>query len=316
MEDKPRIAVVALGGNAISSPDEEDTTANQFAHTRKSMGAILKLIEEGYNLVISHGNGPQVGNALLRVELSVPQVPMVPLGMLVADTEGSMGYMIEQSLQNALIIAGIDREVVTIVSQVLVDKNDPSLANPTKFVGQFFSKEEAMTRAETYGWIVKPTKRKDKWRRVVGSPHPLRVINRKAIKHLVDQGTIVIAAGGGGIPAYEEADGRLEGIDAVIDKDRASAVLGANIGAELLIILTDTDKVYLNYGEPGQQTLNRMTIPEAEEYLAAGHFPPGSMGPKIEAAIHFLKNGGKKVVIASLDQVLDALRGGAGTTLE
>ena len=316
MEKKPRIAVVALGGNAISNPDEEDTTANQFAHTRKSMGAILKLIEKGYNLVISHGNGPQVGNALLRVELSFPQVPMVPLGMLVADTEGSMGYMIEQSLQNALKIAGIDREVVTIVSQVLVDKNDPSLANPTKFVGQFFPEEEAKSRAETYGWIVKPTKRKGEWRRVVGSPHPIRVINRKAIKQLVDQGTIVIAAGGGGIPAYEEDDGRLEGIDAVIDKDRASAVLGANIGAELLIILTDTDRVYINFGEPHQTGLSRLSVADAEKYFAEGQFPPGSMGPKIEAAIYFLKNGGSKVIIASLDQVLDALHGNAGTTLE
>ena len=314
MDKTNRIAVVALGGNAISSPDEEDTIANQFAHTRKSMSAIIELIREGYNLVITHGNGPQVGNALLRVELSYPNAPMLPLGVLVADTEGGMGYMIEQSLQNALHQNGIKRRVVTIVTQVLVDRDDPSLANPTKYVGQFYPEDEAKRRAAQYGWEVKDAGKKG-WRRVVGSPYPLRVVNREAIKHLIDLGMIVIAAGGGGIPVYYEPDGRLEGVDAVIDKDRASAVLGANIGAEILIMLTNTDYVYLNYGQENQKALNKLTVSQAKGYLAEGHFPPGSMGPKIEAAVNFIERGGKKVIIASLDQVLDALKGKAGTTI-
>ena len=314
MEKTNRIAVVALGGNAISSPDEDDTIANQFSHTRKSMGAIIELIREGFNLVITHGNGPQVGNALLRVELSYPNAPMLPLGILVADTEGGMGYMIEQSLQNALQQNGITRQVVTIVSQVLVDKDDPSLTNPTKFVGQFYPEDEAKRRAVHYGWEVKDAG-KNGWRRVVGSPYPTRVVNREAIKHLIDQGTIVIAAGGGGIPVYYEPDGSLEGVDAVIDKDRASAVLGANIGAEMLIMLTDTDYVYLNYGKEDQKALDIMTVSQAKGYLAEGHFPAGSMGPKIEAAVNFMEKGGKKVVIASLDQVLEALKEKAGTCI-
>jgi len=312
MKNPRRVAVLALGGNAISNPSEPDTIANQFAHTRKSMGAILELIRAGYQLAISHGNGPQVGNALLRVELSYPQAPMVPLGVLVADTEGSMGYMIEQSLQNALLLAGIDRQVVTIVTQVLVDKDDPSLRNPTKFVGQFYSETEAKEKAAIYGWEVKNAG-KHGWRRVVGSPYPLQIINREAVKHLVGQGMVVIAAGGGGIPVFYEPDGRLEGVDAVVDKDRASAVLGRDIGAELLVILTDTDRVYVNFGKPEQKALEKVTVSEMERYLKEGHFPPGNMGPKIEAAVNFIRQGGEKVIIASLDQVLEAMHGEAGT---
>lgn len=314
MNKQNRIAVIALGGNAISSPDEPDTIANQFAHTRKSLRAVLELVRAGYNLVITHGNGPQVGNALLRVELSYPQAPMVPLGVLVADTEGSMGYMIEQSLQNTLKLAGIKREVVTIVTQVLVEKDDPSLMNPTKFVGQFYSEEEAKSKAAHNNWVVRSAG-KHGWRRVVGSPFPLKIVNCAAIKHLVDKGTIVIAAGGGGIPVYLEPDGRYEGIDAVVDKDRASAVLGKDIGAELLVILTDTDKVYINYGNPEQKALDRVKVSELAKYLAEGHFPPGNMGPKVEAAINFIRSGGKQVIIASLNKTLEALNGKDGTSV-
>ncbi|MBL7190535.1 carbamate kinase [bacterium] len=311
-DKEPRTAVVALGGNAISDPDKEDTITNQFAHTRKSLIAVLELIKAGYRLVITHGNGPQVGNALRRVELAYPQVPMVPLGVLVADTEGSMGYMIEQSLQNALHLAGIKREVLTIISQVLVDKNDPSLLNPTKYVGPFFPEGKARELADMYNWIVKDAGKKG-WRRVVGSPIPLRIINSSAIRNLVEAGFIVIAAGGGGIPVYLEPDGKLEGVDAVIDKDRASAILGLNIGAEELIILTNVDRVALNYGKPDQLEIDRMTAAEAKRYFAEGHFPPGSMGPKIEAAVKFIEGGGEKVIITHLNNVLEALKGKAGT---
>lgn len=309
-----RTAVIALGGNAISDPDKEDTIANQFAHTRKSLGGILELVRAGYRLVITHGNGPQVGNALLRVELAAHQAPIVPLGMLVADTEGSMGYMIEQSLQNALHLAGIQREVLTVVTQVLVDKDDPSLGTPTKFIGQFFTEERAKELAKKSGWEVRDTGGRG-WRRVTSSPIPLRIINSRAILHLVEAGFIVIAVGGGGIPVYLEPDGQLEGVDAVIDKDRASAALGLNIGAEELIILTNVDKVALNYEEPDQVEIDRMSVSQAKQYLAEGQFPPGSMGPKIEAAIEFLEGGGEKVIIAPLEKALEAFKGNAGTMI-
>jgi carbamate kinase len=314
MSNHKRTAIVALGGNAISNPDEEDTIYNQFAHTRKSLLSIIELIREGYNLAITHGNGPQVGNALLRVELSLPKAPWVPLGVLVADTEGSMGYMIEQSLQNALLKAGIARNVVTIVTQVLVDEHDPSLRNPTKFIGQFYPKAEAEILAKQFNWTVKDTGRHG-WRRVVGSPHPLSIINSSAIKQLVDAGTIVISAGGGGIPVFVMEDGRYEGVDAVVDKDRAGAILGRDIGAQELIILTNIERVYVYYGTLEQRPLDKIALSEIKRYLAEGHFPPGSMGPKIEAAVTFLESGGEKVIIASLEQALEALKGDAGTTI-
>jgi len=314
MDDSNRTAVVALGGNALSNPDLEDTIANQFAETRQSLKGVIELIREGYRLAITHGNGPQVGNALMRVELSYPRTPMIPLGVLVADTQGSIGYMIEQSLQNALKDAGIEREVVTLITQVLVDRNDPSLTNPTKFIGQFVSKEEALIQKSKFDWVVKDAGKKG-WRRVVGSPIPLSIINSLAIKRLFDDGVIVIASGGGGIPAYIEDDGRLEGIDAVIDKDRAAAILGRDIGAQELYILTNVEKVYLDFGMLTERAIDKMTVSEARKYLKQGQFPAGSMGPKIEAAIAFIEHGGEKVVIASLDHVLEAIQGETGTII-
>lgn len=314
MDKIKRTAVVALGGNAITNPDEEDTIANQFRHTRQSLSGIIELIKKDYNLAITHGNGPQVGNALLRVENAYPKVPMIPLGVLVADTQGSIGYMIEQSLQNALKMEGIEREVVTIVTQVLVDRNDQSLKNPTKFIGQFFPKDEAKLQAKKFGWNVKDAGKKG-WRRVVGSPYPLSIINSAAIKRLVDSGMIVIASGGGGIPVYQEEDGRLEGVDAVIDKDRAAAIMGVDIGAQELIILTNVEKVYIDFGMLTEKALDSMTVSQAKFYLEQGQFPAGSMGPKIEAAVSFIENGGEKVIISPLAKVLEALHGEAGTLI-
>ncbi|MFQ6094153.1 MAG: carbamate kinase, partial [bacterium] len=281
-----KTAVVALGGNAISPKGEEDTIANQFRRTRESLREIIKLLEAGYRMAITHGNGPQVGNALLRVELARGKAPILPLGICVADTEGGMGYMIEQSLQNGLKAAGIDREAVTIVTQVIVDPADPLFDKYTKFVGQFYSKEEIERLADNNGWTVKEDSGRG-WRRVVPSPKPLNIVNAKAIKKLVDDGTVVIAAGGGGIPVYVDNNNRLEGVDAVIDKDLASAVLARDIGAEELIILTDVDKVALNFGKPNQVWLDEMTADQAHEYLHQEHFPYGSMGPKVKAAINF-----------------------------
>lgn len=306
-------AVVALGGNAISSTGKEDIH-EQFANTRMSLGGIVELIQEGYKIAITHGNGPQVGNALLRVERTKNDIPALPLGVIVADTEGGMGYMIEQSLQNRLMTLGINRDVITIVTQVIVDPNDPSIVNPTKYVGPFYTKKQAEVLAELFSWVIKEDSGRG-YRRLVPSPMPRRIVNRRTIQLLVDLGTIVIAAGGGGVPVYVENDGTLEGVDAVVDKDRASAVLAHDIDAQTLLFLTDVDSVYLNYNKPGQQALTKISVAEANKYLDEGQFPSGSMGPKIEAAVSFLICGGKEVIITSLDKAKQAILGNAGTKI-
>ncbi|HXF48087.1 MAG TPA: carbamate kinase [Verrucomicrobiae bacterium] len=305
-------AVVALGGNAISKAGEPDTIANQFANTRASLGGLVELLREGYDIALTHGNGPQVGNAILRVELAADKAPILPLGICVADTEGGMGYMIAQSLKNRLLKEKIDRPVVTVVTQVLVDKDDPSISDPTKFIGQFYSKEEAEELMKKRGWKMKKDANRG-WRRVVPSPIPLDIIEKESIKKLLDQKVVVIAAGGGGIPVCRMPDGSLEGVDAVIDKDLASAVLAREVGAELLLILTGVDKVAINFGRLDQQFLDKITLKEAQKYLEAGEFPPGSMGPKIKAAINFLESGGKEVIITSIDRAYPAVLGKAGT---
>jgi carbamate kinase len=308
-----KTAVVALGGNAIGTTGREDIH-QQFANTRKSLAGILELVKEGYQLAITHGNGPQVGNALLRVERTMDTIPALPLGVIVADTEGGMGYMIEQSLQNKLHREGIPRKVVTIVTQVIVDRNDPSILNPTKPIGPFYTKEQAERLAKKNEWIIKEDAGRG-FRRLVPSPIPTEIVEKDIIKSLVQSGTIVIAAGGGGAPVYVEEDGTYEGVDAVVDKDRASAVLARDIGAETLVILTSVDKVCLNYMNPNERPLSWVSVTEAKRYMAEGHFPRGSMGPKIGAAIQFLKAGGKQVIITSPGLVKEALEGKAGTKI-
>ncbi|MCX7995768.1 MAG: carbamate kinase [candidate division WOR-3 bacterium] len=306
-------AVIALGGNAISSTGRDDIHV-QFANTRKSLEVVVELIKQGYHLAITHGNGPQVGNALLRVERTAQEIPALPLGVIVADTEGGMGYMIEQSLQNKLRKLGIERDVVTIVTQVIVDANDPSIINPTKFVGPFYTEKQAKKLAELFGWVIKEDPGRG-YRRVVPSPKPIKIVNSRIIKQLVEQGVIVIAAGGGGIPVYVEIDKTYEGIDGVIDKDLASAVLAIDINAQILAILTGVDYVYLNYKKPDQRPLEKITLSEAKRYLSEGHFPEGSMGPKIEAAIKFLESGGSEVIITSLINAKKAFFGDFGTKI-
>ena len=309
---KHKTAVVALGGNAITKSDQEDTIANQFANTRKSLDGVVELAREGYGLVVSHGNGPQVGNALLRIELSGDRTPILPLGVCVADTEGGMGYMIEQSLQNRLRAEKIDRMVTTIITQVICNINDPAFSNPTKYIGQFYTEKEARKYESERGWTMKNDVDRG-WRRVVPSPQPIETVPGKFIRKLVDQGIIVIAAGGGGIPVYIDKNGDYEGFDAVIDKDRASAVLANEIGAEILAILTSVDKVYIDFGKKTQKGLDTVTVSDAEKYLKEGHFPSGSMGPKMEAAIQFIRSGGEMVVISSLEDARKAFHGEAGT---
>ncbi len=309
-----KIAVVALGGNAITREFEEGNISQQFSNTRRSLFGVLQLIKKGYKLAITHGNGPQVGNYLIRVEETRQKVPPIPLGVIVADLEGGMGYMIAQSLQNKLIRNKISRDVITLVTQVTVEKDDPSVLNPTKFVGPVYPENQVEKLVKERGWIIKHDVGRG-YRRVVPSPMPLEIVEKDIIKNLVDQDIIVIAAGGGGAPVYIQQDGTYEGFDAVIDKDRASAILAKDIDAHELFILTAVDKVALNYKMPNQVDLDEITIDQARQYYAEGQFPAGSMGPKIEAAIHFLEEGGDLVVISSVEKMPDAIEGKTGTRI-
>lgn len=307
-------AVVALGGNALSPSDKVDSIANQFKQTRQSLDAVIDLLNQDIIPVITHGNGPQVGNAALRAEQLADSVPYLPLGINVADTEGGMGYMIEQSLINRLRREGIQRHVVTLISQVLVDENDPSILNPTKYIGSAMPEIDAKAKAKQFGWTIKQLDN-GLWRRVVPSPEPRDIINSDVIKQLIEMGHIVIAVGGGGVPAFRDINGNLEGLDAVIDKDKASALLANQIGADFLYIFTDIEQVALNYGKANEHHLSNISLEALKKYMAEGHFPPGSMGPKIEASISFLENGGKRVIITSIDSIKKDASGKLGTII-
>ncbi len=309
-----KIVVVALGGNAITREFEEGLIPEQFVNTRKSLDCVVRLVKDGYSVIVTHGNGPQVGNALIRVEESRNLVPPLPLGIIVADLEGGMGYMIEQSLQNKLHDAGLKKDVTTVLTQVIVDPKDPSIKNPSKFVGPFFKKEQVPDLEKKRGWIMKEDKARG-YRRVVPSPVPQKIVEKKIISTLIENNILVIAAGGGGIPVYCDDRGWLEGVDAVIDKDHASALLGNEVGADKLIILTGIDKVAINYRTEKQQDFDTLTIKQAQKHYNDGQFPKGSMGPKILAAISFIKKGGKEVLITSIENVIDALEGKNGTRI-
>jgi len=312
---KNKTIVVALGGNAISHQFEEGNIHQQFANTRQSLKGVVKYIAHEYNVLVTHGNGPQAGNALIRVEESRHLVPVLPLGVIVADTEGGMGYMVEQCLQNKLHDRDIEREIATIITQVLVDPEDPSISNPTKFVGPVYSEDKVDELKKRPGWILKEDKGRG-WRRVVPSPFPQGIVGKKVIRLLLENNIVVIAAGGGGIPVYiDQQNGWYEGIDAVIDKDLSSAVLARDVGAEELLIVTAVQKVALNWGKPNQRYLDKISLTEAKKYLSEGHFPSGSMGPKIQAAINFLEEGGKKVSITSIEETVQAVEGGVGTVI-
>ena len=306
--------MIALGGNALSPKDEAGTIYQQFAHTRESLEAIMHFVNLDYNLCLTHGNGPQVGDELFRMELTQSDVPPLPLGVCVAETQGSIGYMIQQSLQNALKEKTIDREVVTLITQTIVDADDPTIKNPSKFIGQRFSKDEAVKMAEKFNWTVKE-QNEGEWRQVVPSPLPQYIEHGKSIQTLVDNGIIVIASGGGGIPAYWNENGNLEGLDAVVDKDLSAALLGRVIKANELWIITDVDQVCLNYGMDNEEALSKITVSEAKQYYGEGHFQAGSMGPKIQAALYFLKYHGDKVVITSIEGVKEAINDNNGTII-
>lgn len=312
-----KTAVLALGGNAIIKAGESGNISQQFANTRDSLGGIVELIRQGYKLAITHGNGPQVGNLLRQQEAGEKEgIPALPLGVLNAATEGSMGYMIEQSLQNKLLTSGFKHQVITIVSQVVVDQNDPSMLNPSKFVGStYFTAEQAEEHKQNLGWTLKEDSGKG-YRRVVPSPYPIQIIPAETVKELVARGEIVIAVGGGGIPIYIREDGTYEGVDAVIDKDFASALLALEIKADLFVILTGVEKVSINFGKPDQTDLDTLSVADAKRYYAEKQFPAGSMGPKILAAIDFIERGGNEVLITSIDRIVDAFAGKTGTRIK
>jgi len=308
-----RSVVVAIGGNALSPSGESASIHNQFRHTRESLASIVNLAREGWNIAVVHGNGPQVGDALLRNESARSEVEQLPLGVLVAATAGWIGYMIQQSLQNALETAGSRRRVVTLITQARVEPDDPSLAEPTKFIGRALQPDVAEElRAEGIRIEVDP---RGNLRRRVPSPIPVEIVEADMVRELVARGDIVIAAGGGGIPAYRDPVLGLEGVDAVVDKDRAAAILGREIGASILLILTDVDGVYLDWGTDRARRLARLTVAEARDLVSSGALGAGSMRPKVEAALHFVEAGGDRAIIAALDDGPAALAGDAGTTI-
>ncbi len=314
MRTKKQTAVVALGGNAIMQKGEEGNIHQQFSNTRKTLDGIMELIRRGCRVVITHGNGPQVGNLFLMVEATHDIVPSIPLGVCVADTQGQMGYMIQQSLQNRLIREGYDFQVMSLVTQVLVDQADPSFRNPTKPIGPFYSKAEGQRIQQERGWKVVEDSGRG-YRLVVPSPSPMRIVELEIINMLLADDVLVIAAGGGGIPVVMNPDGTYKGVDAVVDKDLASSVLARDIQADLFLILTGVDQIAINFHTPEQITFDQLHVNEALDYLDQGHFPPGSMGPKIRAAIDFLQQGGAEVLITSIENVGAALEGRSGTRI-
>ena len=314
MTPLPRTMVITLGGNAILPVRGAGTFEEQLAITRLTMEPIARLVSEGVKVVLSHGNGPIVGNILIRNEAVRDQIPPMPLDVCGADSQGGIGYMMQQALQNELRRIGIDRPVVTLVTQVIVDERDPAFRRPTKPIGPFYAQERARLLAKEKGWTVVEDAGRG-YRRVVPSPKPLQIVEIDAVRKLVDDGGIVIAAGGGGIPVSKQWDGTLHGVEAVIDKDLASSLLARLLGFEALVIITGVDRVAVNYGKPDQRELSQATASELTRYAGEGHFPAGSMGPKIQAAIEFVRGGGREVYITSPEKFRDALEGRSGTKI-
>jgi len=303
-----KIAVVALGGNALLRENEKGTIEQQEANTTETLENLIFLINEGFELVITHGNGPQVGNILMRNDAGqlLYDIAPMPLDICVADSQGGIGYMIERMIRNVLKKHGIQKNVITLVSMTIVDPNDPAFKNPTKGIGKIYSKEEAKKLQDEKGWIFKPSsKAHGGWRRMVSSPQPVDIINKDIVENLVRAGNIVIAAGGGGIPVYFDENNDLRTLDAVIDKDLASAFLASKIGASHFYILTDVSFIYKNFGLPTQEKLEFLNYADTVKYLEDGTFGEGTMAPKIKACLHFIENGGEKSVITEAKKLED-----------
>ncbi len=307
------VALVAFGGNAFFKTGQKGSIEEQRKSADLMCSRLLNIIERGYELVITHGNGPQVGHLLIQRDMTKHVIPEMPLDVLVAQTEGSLGYLLQQELLNHLRIRRAGKYVVTMITQVLVDKDDPAFSRPTKPVGPFYRREEFERILQEHpDWDMMEDAGRG-YRRVVPSPEPKRIIQSHMIRALVYAGNVVVALGGGGIPMIKRQDGKYVGIEAVIDKDLSSALLATDIKADLFIILTGVDRVYLNYGKENQQPLNNLTYSQARRYLQEGHFPPGSMGPKISAVLYYLENGGRRAIITNAENLESALEGKNGT---
>jgi len=306
-----KIALVAIGGNSLIKDKNHQTVPDQWKAIQETCSHIASMIQDGWSTVITHGNGPQVGFILLRSELASNVLHTTPLDLCVADTQGAIGFMIQKSLHNEFKRRGLEKWAVTVVTQVLVDKKDKAFRNPTKPIGPFYDEDKARKYQDERGWsIVRDADRG--WRRAVPSPMPFRIIEQDAVKTLLDKGMVVVAAGGGGVPVVEE-NGELREVEAVIDKDYASALLASSIEADLLLISTGIEKVALDFGRPSQRFLDRMTLSETKMYYKERQFPEGSMGPKIEAIISFLEEGGKEAIITNPENIERALLGETGT---
>jgi carbamate kinase len=307
------LITAAIGGNALRTEDGVGAPSEWFDALALSLPPLLDLVAAGHGLVLTHGNGPQVGEELLRMEISRPVMPALTLDLCVAETEGSLGYAIQQVLGNLLRRRGLPGRVASIVTQVMVDARDPAFERPTKPIGSFYTKAQAARMAREHGWRTVEDSGRG-WRRVVPSPRPVAVVEAALIRALVDAGMIPVAVGGGGVAVIETPEG-LRGVEAVIEKDLASVVLARALGADTVLFLTGIDRVAVGFGRPSQRFLDRLTIAEARRLLAAGEFPAGSMGPKVEAAVEFIEGGGARAVITSLDRIADALAGRAGTSI-
>jgi len=311
---KRRIALIAFGGNALLPENQRGLQEEQLKNAQKAAKLMVHIVKKGYELIIVHGNGPQVGNLLIQMEEAINKIPPFSLDTCDAMTEGSMGFMLEKTIVNELRRNSLDKEVVTIITQVVVDRNDPAFENPTKPVGPFYSKYRSQMLSREKKWrMVEDAGRG--YRKVVPSPKPIDVVPKWVIRDLVQAGRIVIAAGGGGIPVIINARGFFEGVEAVIDKDFAASLLAREVKVDLFIILTNVEKVYLNYGTEEEKGIEVMTVDQAKEYMAEGQFPPGSMGPKIQAAIDYIENGGKEVLITSASHLKAALINRSGTKI-
>jgi carbamate kinase len=311
---KRKIALIAFGGNALLPDNEHGSQENQTAFSRKAAELMVQVVKKGYELIIVHGNGPQVGNLLLQMEEAVNKVPPYTLDVCDAMTEGSMAFMLEKSIINELRRNSLDKEVASIVTQVVVDKDDPAFQNPTKPVGPFYSKFRADALRREKKWAMIEDSGRG-WRKVVPSPKPIDVVPKWVIRDLVQAGRIVIAAGGGGIPVIIDGGGRFRGVEAVIDKDYAASLLAREVKVDLFVILTAIERVFINFGKPDQKAVSVLTVDEARKYLDEGQFPPGSMGPKIRAAVEYIEAGGREVLITTAAHLRAALINRSGTKI-
>ena len=307
-----KVAVVAVGGNSLIKDEKQKSVPDQYAAACESMHHIAGMIAAGWNVVVTHGNGPQVGFILRRAELSLHELHPVPLDYCGADTQGAIGYMFQRALGNEFRARGISKSAATVVTQVLVDRDDPAFLKPSKPIGSFMEEGPARQHRQQDGWAVVEDAGRG-WRRVVASPIPKRIIEQAAIESLIQAGFVVISAGGGGIPVVEDERGDLTGVEAVIDKDFAGSLLASSLNADLFLISTAVEQVALRYNQPDQQWLDRLTLAEAKSYLKEGHFAKGSMGPKIEAIIKFMEQGGKQALITNPENIERALEGKTGT---